>query len=344
MRVLAFASDRSRCGYRLIWPSEQLARDGHDVTVQVPGWSAGELPVEGAEPPDVIVLQRPMHVRYITAVARFQEAGVAVVVELDDDMVTLSRRHVLWPSVQPKLSPMVNWRALLECCRMADLVTVTTPALTRRYGGHGRVAVIPNHVPASYLDVQRREHEGVTVGWSGVVATHPADLQITRGGVGRACASTGATFTVIGSRDGVREALHLPDEPAGDGFLPLEQYPDGLGQFDVGIAPLEGSAFNEAKSYLKPLEYAATGVPFVMSGTGPYMSLPAGVGSVAERGRQWESGVRRLVTSPEMRSEAAGRGREWAAGQTIERNAGMWWDAWERARVNASKRRRLVSA
>jgi glycosyltransferase involved in cell wall biosynthesis len=342
VRVLIFAADRSRVGHRLIWPAEHLASEGHEVEVRYPGQGRGGPPAwERWDRVDVVVIQRPMPRRLLEAVDGFRRDGVAVVVELDDDLTSLSRRHVLWPSIQPKLSPSCNWQIQAEACRRADLITVSTPALARRFAGHGRVVVVPNHVPASYLDVERVDHDGVWVGWTGTIATHPDDLQVTRGGVARAVESTGAEFALIGAPAGVQSALGLRDEPWAVGFVPLPWYPVAMAQFDVGVVPLEPSAFNESKSYLKGLEFAALGVPFVASPTGPYRDLARHAGVLAGKPREWEREVRRLIQSAGLRAELAGRGREWARGETVEANAWRWWNAWSAACNVAAKRRRV---
>lgn len=292
---------------------------------------------------DVVVIQRPMTERLLQAVDGFRSDGVAVVVELDDDITSLSARHVLWPSIQPSTSPQSNWRIQQECCRRADLITVSTSALARRYAGHGRVVVVPNHVPASYLTVDRLEHDGVWVGWTGAVATHPDDLQVTRGGVAKAVEASGAEFVMLGAPAGVQAALGLREEPWSVGFLPLPWYPVGMAQFDVGVVPLELSAFNESKSYLKGLEFAALGVPFVASPTGPYRDLARHAGVLASKPREWEREVRRLVQSPGLREERAAAGRVWAAGETVEGNAYRWWEAWQAACEVAAKRRKVTA-
>lgn len=313
-----------------------MVADGCDVVVNVPGWSTDVASLEGEV--DVVVMQRPMHTRELLAVDRFQAGGAAVVIDLDDDLGRLSPRHPLFTIAHPKNSPSRNWKVLAECCRRADLVTVSTPALAERYGRHGRVAVIPNHVPAAYLEQRRIAHDGVWVGWTGAIGTHPNDLQAAGGAIGRVVGATGADFVVIGAERGVQQALSLPAEPWPFGWIPLPWYPVGMAQFDVGVVPLERSAFNEAKSYLKGLEFAALGVPFVASPTGPYRQLGEHCGILASKSKDWDRALKRLIMSPELRANEAGRAREWAATQTVERNASMWWSAWSQARATAPQR------
>lgn len=339
MRVLIFAADTHRCGYRLIWPARALADEGCEVEVLTrddPPPSSQPQRWEGWDELDVVVFQRPLQRRWLGSIERFQADGVTVVVDIDDDFQTLPPGNAVWSGVQPATSPDCNWHIMAEACRRADWVTVTTPALAQRYGRPGRVSIVPNHVPASYLDVVGEPHAGVWVGWTGSVASHPGDLDVTRGGVARAVAATGAELRVVGPGEGVAKALGATSVTA-TGFVPLDRYPFEMARLDVGIVPLEASAFNEAKSYLKGLEFAALGVPFVASPTGPYLfDLP--VGWHARKSRDWERKVRTLVESPDGRAEFARRGRDWAASQTIEGNIGQWWDAWTTARERSARK------
>lgn len=340
-RIVVYPGDLGRCGHRLIWPARALASQGADVHLVIPTdppevqlqahWidhDDGTREVVDVIPPDadVVVLQRPLQRTLCDAIPMLQAKGIAVVVEIDDDFTAMSRRNVSWHQVQPSTDPNRNWQWLAESCRRADVVTVTTPALAKRYGRPGRTVMIPNHVPASYLDVTPEPHDDVYVGWTGSIDTHPNDLQVTRGAVARAIERTGARFAVIGTGKGVRVALDLREQPVVSGWLHLENYPVAVAQLDVGLVPLEITAFNHAKSSLKGLEYAALGVPFVASPTDPYVATE--VAAIADKPRDWERHIVELVTNPELRAHRAGVGREWAATQTIEGNCGQWWDAW----------------
>src|SRR5689334_24701002 len=48
-------------------------------------------------------------------------------------------------------------------------------------------------------------------------------------------------------------------------FRSFDAWPRALSALGIGLAPLADSTFNRAKSWLKPLEMAAVGVPCVMS-------------------------------------------------------------------------------
>jgi O-antigen biosynthesis protein len=330
--------------YRCIWPGEALAAQGATVEVirpdapdseqiQATWWeNAGRRELVDVAPveADIAVIQRPLTDTLCEAIPKLQAQGVRVVVEIDDDFDAISPRNVSWSKVQPATSPRRNREWLRKACQQADLVVVSTPALARRYGAHGRVRVVRNRVPARYLALPRPEpRPDVWVGWTGAIQTHPDDLQVTGGGVARALRAAGGRLAVIGTGKGVAKALGIRGEVYASGWVPIDDYPVAVAQLDVGIVPLELSPFNEAKSALKLMEMASTGVVPVVSPTAENLTMAAQVGAlVADSPRQWEGIVKRLVADEGWRAGQSERVRSAMAAHTIEGNAGEWWDAW----------------
>jgi hypothetical protein len=109
----------------------------------------------------------------------------------------------------------------------------------------------------------------------------------------------------------------------------LSDYAAELARSAIGIVPLADSVFNESKSALKMSEFAAVGVPVVASPSPDNRRVhDLGVGLLAGDRKQWRQQVRRLIDSPDCRSQLAVRGREAIASQTYERQADRWWSAW----------------
>lgn len=346
--VKVYPADFGGCGYyRCIWAGQELAREGAPVTLVLPDAPADEQLsalwfevgdtqrslVDVADPgADVVVLQRPLNDFLAEAVLLLQAKGVRVVVEIDDDFETISPRNVAWRTVQPAHDPRRNRDWLRIACARADLVVCSTPAIAARYAPHGRSVVVPNFVPEWYLAVERDEHDGVFVGWSGSMETHPDDLQVTGGGVARAVRSSGATFAVVGTGRNVQRALGLPVAPPASGWRSLIEYPRALAQLDVGIVPLELTPFNEAKSALKMMEMAALGVVPVASPTADNRRMYShGIGFLADTPRRWEGQLKALATDHELRRAMSIAGRDAMRAHTIERNAERWLDAWQSA-------------
>lgn len=346
--IKVYPADLGGCGhYRTIWPGDELARQGASVEVVMPTapdaeqiqalWQGADTDdrrlIDVAHPEaDVVVFQRPLTDTLAGAVPILQAKGVRVVVEIDDDFEAISPRNVSWASVDPAKHPRRNRDHLRRACEAADMVVCSTPALAERYARHGRVRVVRNRVPRWYLHIEREEHDGVFVGWSGSMETHPDDLQVTGGGVARAVAMTGATFAVIGTGRGVQRALGLASPPPACGWVSLGKYPYALAQLDIGIVPLEESPFNQAKSALKMMEMAAVGVVPIVSPTDENVRMTKlGVGMTAGNPRAWSGLIKGLVNDPDLRAGFAARSREAMRSHTIEEHVGEWFDAWSSA-------------
>lgn len=332
-RVKLVVADYAACGhYRMIWPA-QGAGESFETTI------TEELRVErrgaqiiGAKDPeaDVVVLQRPLQSAIADTIPFLQERGVAVVVEVDDDFAVLPLDH---PEFDLQTDGM-HAGHLARACASADLVTAPTQPILDRYAPEGRGYLIRNYIPRWMLDVRDRRNEGRTLGWSGIRATHPGDLEETGGAIDRILDERpDVRFHVVGPPEGVTEALRL-DEPAwGTGQLSLPSFIEALGTIDVGIIPLAPNEFNVAKSPLKGIEFAAAGVPFVASPTPEYRWLAEqGIGLLAYDSNDWVEQVGLLLDDPALRRIQAAHGREIVRERFLLRDHARQWEfAWQQA-------------
>lgn len=341
MKVYVYPADTTGCGsYRMIWPAQALRAQGHDVQIVLPkdrsAHFQGVTDVDGnlidvliPEDADVIVLQRITHHHLIEAVKIIRAKGVAVVIDIDDDLSAIDPRNPAFTILHTRFGhkPAHTWANAQRACEAASLVVVSSDALLPRYAPHGRGVVIENHVPERYLSIPH--DDGTIIGWGGSTHSHPGDLQVVGMGVAQLMDET--TYLQIGPVEGVQQALRLDFEPAFTGSLKInDEWPNGLNRLGIGIAPLEDTRFNRGKSWLKPLEYSALGIPWVASPRAEYAKLHEeyGIGLLAEKPKHWARELRKLVRDDEFRQDMSKRCREAAARLTIEGNASKWWDAW----------------
>jgi glycosyltransferase involved in cell wall biosynthesis len=140
---------------------------------------------------------------------------------------------------------------------------------------------------------------------------------------------SGAAFHLVGPPQGVAEALGLGSIEHATGQVELEEYPRRYAELDVAIAPLRDHPFNHSKSWLKCLEAAACGVPFVAAPVAEYQRLAAlGAGLIAHDPDEWYRQVRTLAESESLREEVRAAGREAVRHLTFEERSGEWLDAW----------------
>lgn len=349
MKVVCYPADKTGCGsFRIIWPAQALAAAGHDVEIRPPENRGLKLrigpddhvdDVLDVDGVDVIVFQRLTHQWMSESVPLLRAKGIAVVVDVDDDLATVHPRNPAYQSMHPRFAGKTDrstgqvhrhsWQHLADACRAATLVTVSTPALLNRYARHGRGHVIPNHLPGHYYGVP---HEDSTViGWPAALSSHPDDPAAVGGAVARLVAE-GAAFRVVGDPVGVGAAFGLLADPPGRTGVGVDGWPAAVAELGIGIAPLADTVFNRAKSWLKIAEMSALGIPWVASPREEYARLHArGAGVLADNPRRWYRELRRLADNEALRTELAQQGREVAEGLRLEANAWRWLEAWERA-------------
>lgn len=350
MHAYVYPADAEGCGsHRLIWPSYHLGMQGHHVTVVTPGQREVSLMLRNGEvasvaPPedcDVMVLQRVTNRWMMQAIPLLRAQGVAVVVDVDDDLTAIHPTNPAWQVLHPanegRINPrtgephMHNWDNLTVACEEATMVTVSAPALLRRYAAHGRGRVIHNYLHDHYYGVPHMDSE--VIGWPAALASHPDDPSVVGNAIAR-LVQEGADFVTTANPTSVGFAYGLPADPLGVwGNTTAEEWPGVVSEMlGIGIAPLAPTVFNASKSWLKPLEMSALGIPWVGSPRPEYRRLhELGCGVLANNANQWYSHLQVLRRNEQLRKELAAAGQVVAEGLRLAANVWRHWEAWEDA-------------
>lgn len=327
--------------HRLLLPAQVLQAQGYDVAITWAGPRVLRLKspfretcdtdpvIEMVTKPtaDVVVMQRPARRWWADLITTFHDYGVKVIVDVDDLFSHLDPGHIAIPGLAPAPTKPVSYEFVAEACKKADLVTCSTPYLLEHYGfGHG--VVLPNMVPARYLDAYTSA-ERQWIGWSGNVDTHPKDLPMCGTAVRHALEDCDWAFHVIGNVNNVRKQLRLREEPTTAGWVPWLTYPTTLAQLTIGIVPLARTLFNRAKSAITMMCMAATRVPCVVSPTEDNLRMHReGIGLVAKNPDDWYKYLKALMTSEGLREEVVSTGYEAIRRWTYEDQAWRWAEAW----------------
>ncbi len=326
--VLALRADRSGCShYRIEEPARVVNSSdlGCSVTVQEhldAETNREGFPVRVECSADIVIFQRPVSSTLVACIPLLQKQGIKCIVEIDDALDALPPNHAGYRNLHPHYSPDSNWQNLKRACLLADHVTVSTPDLLRFAPGQ-RGTVLRNYVPRWITQI---DYVGkCDIGYTGSLHTHPSDHDV----IGNVLADK--QFHVIGNSAGLQEKLSLENEPTETGWLPIEDYYKSIAELKIGIAPLEDSTFNKAKSWLKCLEYAALSVPFVASPSDEYTRF-VGLygGKTAKRARHWKNAVDSLMSNEDKAREIGEALREQVKQHlTIEENAYRWSNCWK---------------
>lgn len=332
--VIPITFDAAGC-YRLFFPGVQLSGLGHEV--QVPAFKHDRrrgidvfenlhltLPEIDA---DVYVFQQPLELNYLSAIRQLRELGKRVVCETDDDF-----RHL--PAYHPeRANSLGEQRRIQEACyALSDAFSVSTPSLADSYAEHNPV-VLRNrlHWPmwADVEPVYERETRRVRVGWMGGLEWRRDDLAVLRGVVGPWLERHPEVEFVAAGDQRVHDFLGVPYgqrvTTARVAFRNMDlAYTTAT--MDVGLVPLASNRFNEGKSCLKGMEYAACGIPCVASPTSEYRLWvdDGDNGLLASRPREWTAALDLLVGDAELRRAMGRDARAKARLHTIEEHAGEW--------------------
>lgn len=349
MKVAVIPSDTGACGYfRLIWPAEAVRSVRPDWTVDVYrpqdvkiAMGPRGLAVRGLDPRDLdlAIFQRVGTSRQVDLVRALQAQGIAVAVDVDDALYCIDPDSGSYAAWNDRASA-THWSNLEEACRRADLVTVTTDALARHYARHSRVERIPNGLPDRAYAPEASpgpNYPHVILGWSGVAASHPHDLEAVGGAVAAVVASDPeVSLKIVGDASWAGSVFGVPEDRIIDaGRHPLDEYHRALWGTNVGLVPLADTKFNEAKSSLKALEYLGAGARVVASPTPANVELSITAGTdalaLAKTPEGWENALRQQVAAVRWhREHGTPPGRD-VRYMSILGRAEEWAAAWERA-------------
>lgn len=251
---------------------------------------------------------------------RWKAAGGKLVYEIDDDLLDadgLKARH-------HKGDVKVTAAKVRFLAGAADVVHVSTEPLAQRLRQfNANVCVIPNALDTELwqLDRPRRHDQGayrrcpegpVRIGYIGT-PTHDDDLDLVADAM-RAIQKKygdGVEIEVIGGFQN-----RAPTFGKRVGLPKKNDYPNFVRwlqervHWDIGIIPLVDNKFNESKSYLKFLEYAALDMAIVVSDVATYRPIlehDANALAVAPSLDDWIGALSKLIESPALRRELSQR-------------------------------------
>ena len=335
---------------RVHQPAHQLERHGHRVVVgsgvsvhRSEGWMvpldhAGHALMMDAE---IVVVQRWMHAESAESIRQARAAGQVVIHDVDDWFWGLDPANRAHKNTSPANDPHKNrdhYKASITAC---DAVTVSTQFLAKRIRERMGVDthLVRNGIDRSMYATQvpTDATSGLVVGWTGALAWRSGDLETLAPFLPDFLRDTGSTFVHHGvfpdDTDTAADRIGLTPDlvgPSKRAVHPLD-YPGNVAGFDIGIVPLKDVPFNHAKSWIKGLEYAAAGIPFVAADTAEYRAL--GCGLIASTPKQWRDALDRL-TDPAERAAQSKLGLDVAAAHDLRHR----WVDWEQAYTDIAAR------
>jgi glycosyltransferase involved in cell wall biosynthesis len=283
-----------------------------------------------------------------------KRGGKTIIYECDDDCFTqaetLRRVDLEWTDGKSFERLEAERFERIWAMQQCDGVTVSTQRLATIVRGYTDkpVVVVPNAIDLPWfrgvVRSTERQTQGLTIGWAGG-RRHDRDVEMMAEAWGRIAYRTpDVTFVVQGWLPKVIPE-HVPEDrllviP----WLPLERYPHGYAEIDIGCCAVADTPFNRPKSNIKAMEYAAAGAAVVASPT-LYGALVVNgsSGFLAESAGEWEDALSELIERPSLRSMMATRLlRTVERKHSLARNLHKWPAAWAQIEASAQSHRILM--
>ncbi len=354
MKIL-FVTDTIDCWRHGIWyhrqqtPSSALANRGHGIKQVAMGSS---FPEHLLEWPDTVIFGRTYPSQYepIKIMREYKKRGKRVLYDMDDDFWQVAKDN---PSVNTSNAMKDQYEGMIK---EADAVITPSHVLAKKFKKNFKkpVFICPNGIDFEIYQERPHENPVLTIGYMGA-ASHWKDLKIIGEAVTKLAEKHDFLFTIYGLVGEPLEAAmysynkilqtnlqpekapyfqaaidfyndlknirmwHIP-------FMPPELHPSVLSKcdFDIGIAPLEDTTFNNGKSCIKFYEYASVGTVTVASDVLPYKDE---VNYVSKNtSKDWYNKLEKLIVDKEFRLKTLTEQQTWVKKNRSLEAIGLEWE------------------
>lgn len=248
-----------------------------------------------------------------------KRVGIPLLYDIDDNLIDIDEEH-------PESNLLENKKAIIRAfLNGADAVFFSTLRLQQRLKKYClRSFVVRNVLDQRLFARQWRPrnlkqefdaHRPVGILYMGT-QTHAPDLELISSPLSRIVEEFGEQVRV--GLIGVTASSRLPvgvsrvDPPSSVGF----SYPAFMSwlstqsEWQIGVAPLRETSFNEGKSMIKALDYAAMGAMPIVSDVPAYESLSSGAAmKVSNSIESWYGALREAVTNVQTRETVSNDAR-----------------------------------
>jgi glycosyltransferase involved in cell wall biosynthesis len=296
--------------YRCFLPMKELEKVGWTTGMGFPSYSEehgfgllipDQKAIHGWE---IIVLKLMMMERIVDQIQGAQALGQKIIVDIDDHHAGLEPSNMAFKATDPTNNPKNNRDHYFRSMDLADALITSTPFLYNFYKNkypNKPIFMVRNGIDTQHFSFRKdKSQDWPIVGWVGATPWRSNDLQTLYPFLGEFLESKKWRFHHAGhilNAPTVEEQLGVPHNLySSEGMQPILDYKKMFKRIDIGIVPLNDVEFNYAKSFIKGLEYAAAGVPFISTDLEEYSFLNKefGLGRVAKNKDEWISNLEEL--------------------------------------------------
>jgi glycosyltransferase involved in cell wall biosynthesis len=296
---------------------------------------------------DVVIFKLWMWHEANEYIEKAKKLGQTVIIDIDDWFHGLPTTNIAFQTTHPDKDAKWNRNHMLGTYRNVTGLITSTKFLYDYYSkSNSNCELVRNSLNPKYF-VKRYDaaRNNPTIGWVGIMIWRSGDIETLKGWLGPVLDKYDLRFHHAGvdpnkPTEFAEIAGINPDRLSGTTGCSPHYYGNILLPMDIAIVPLNTLPFNEAKSSLKGMEYAFSGIPFIAADTYEYRLLSEqGAGNVASRPKDWMKVVQKLI-DPDERKRQADRGYNTVMEHyNIDTKVHDWIKAIEKIHATNPKRR-----
>jgi glycosyltransferase involved in cell wall biosynthesis len=259
------------------------------------------------EPPNFLIVNKSSNIVDYEMIKRIKKLclGTKVIFDFDDAIF------------YTRLPGRIAYSHLKGILSTSDAVTVGSHYLKEFASKFNEnVFLLPSAVDMTLFDPRiRRSHGDFIIGWLGEGTPYQLRyLEILKDPLNALAKKYDFRFKIVSALSKqVRQAFTNQrfDADFGlDHWVPLEEVPELIADFDIGVMPLTDDKWAKGKCAMKLLEYLSMKLATVSSAVGEnrYVIDHGSNGFLASSPQEWMDDIERLIVDPDLRKELGENG------------------------------------
>jgi glycosyltransferase involved in cell wall biosynthesis/tetratricopeptide (TPR) repeat protein len=296
------------------------------------------------EKADVVIVQRDFP--FSDTIARIKELkskGKTIIYETDDAFHLLDTKHN--KSHHLACAPWIN-----ECIELADVITVSTPALAKQFSHAERVVCIPNKLSPTLWNQRLLEHahkvrqsldaKQIRIG---IIAggNHEKDIEFLDEVIQKVT-NTYPNVVWVGYGDAASvlfSSIPNNQKQTIKSNWNYRNHPFRIAELgiDIMLAPLEDTPFNACISNLKFIESGFLEVPCIMSDVAAFNeSAQHGKDGILVKNNTaaWFNAIQTLIENPSLRASLGKSARQTVLNNYMLSHSSEWLEILKKPEVN----------
>lgn len=286
---------------------------------------------------DIIVVERNFRGDVLPAILQWKSKNKVMIANFDDAYQLMPKSNISYPywfegqtitrlpdgrEVFGKMSPtpMVQFGWGL---RTMHAGIVPSKILAQDWKDYTKMHLVPNYIDlTNYKSVSDSTRKTIIIGWGGSLSHYQSFINSgVMSALKQVCKMRSHVRILICGDERIFKEIDVPEkQKVFKGFVSYSEWPGLIANFDIGLAPLHG-AYDNRRSWIKPLEYMVLKIPWAASDNPAYEEIGEYGKLVKNSASSWEDALLDMVDNIDRyREKANDLSYQFGISQSIDKN------------------------